>query len=206
MRTLRVFLPVALLALGVPGCVLFPQLKDKVVELATTGQVVTGFTAAGSDNTIDELKNINIPDYVDIRSTLDDAGIDASDVVRITVGGVAYRITRPEPGRVITSGSVGVSTGTDQSAGHTLVTSFTGNAGAATPWITATLDADGVTQLNDLLGAILDDLKNGTSNADQHITYHVSGLSTPTGTPTDFDYELRLTLSIVGKVKVKTLE
>jgi len=72
-----------------------------------------------------------------------------------------------------------------------------------TGWLTPTLDPAGVAELNGLLADILAELQGG-SLANEVIAYHVDGTATPGNT--DFQYQLRLTISIVGTVKVKTLE
>ncbi len=187
------------------GCLLFPELKDKIVELATTGTVTADFHAQGIVNTYTEIKTINIRDSVDIAKVLTDAGIDVADVKKITVGGVAYRITVADPttGRQITNGSITVQRQGGLAAD--LVTNLTANADAVTGWITPTLDPAGVTELNNLLADILTELQGGAA-ANEVITYTVSGNSVPVDVSSDFKYQLRLTISVVGTVKVKTLE
>jgi hypothetical protein len=186
------------------GCVLVPTIKDRVVELVTGAQTAVPFHAQGSINAYSDSKTINLRDSVDVASVISDAGIDVSDVTSITLSGVAYRITVADPtaGRQITNAQVAVAVGGNSSAN--LVSSFTAKADAATGWITPALTAGGVTQLNNLLAAILAELKGGAP-ANEHITYTVTGNSTPSATPTNFQYELRISLSIVGKVKTKVL-
>jgi hypothetical protein len=187
------------------GCLLFPELKDKIVELATSGTVTADFHAQGIINTYTEIKTIDIRDSVDIAQVLTDAGIDVADVKKITVGGVAYRITAADPttGRQIQNGSITVQRQGGLAAD--LVTNFTANADATTGWITPTLDPAGVTELNNLLADILTELQGGAA-ANEVITYTVSGNSVPADVSSDFRYQLRLTISVVGTVKVKTLE
>jgi len=63
-----------------------------------------------------------------------------------------------------------------------------------------------VTALNTLLAAILADVKNGTSTADRYLTYHIYGASNP-GSPsvTDFDWDFKVELTIVGSFKTKVV-
>jgi len=187
------------------GCLLFPELKDKIVELATSGAVTADFHAQGVINTYTEIKTIDIRDSVDIAQVLNNAGVDVADVTKITVGGVAYRVTVADPtaGRQIQNGSITVQRQGGLAAD--LVTNFTANADAVTGWITPTLDPAGVTELNNLLADILTELKGGAA-ANEVITYTVSGNSVPADVSSDFQYQLRLTISVVGTVKVKTLE
>jgi hypothetical protein len=205
MRVNRIWIPAALVLLALTsgtGCLLFPQLKDKVVDLVTGGSVAADFQARGSTNVYSETKIIDIRDSIDIRKVLDDAGIDVEAVKSITLGGVSYRITKAQPTRQITNGTVMVQRSTGPM--DTLVVNFIGDAGSVTGWITPTLHAAGVAQLNDLMADILTELQGGAL-ADEVITYHVSGTSEPAG-DTDFDYQLRITISIVGEVKTKWLE
>jgi hypothetical protein len=205
MRTRRI-LTLAGMALAVQmlasGCLLFPQLEDKVVELATSGTVTADFHAQGSVNAFTETKTIVIRDSIDNAQVLDDAGIDVSDVKTITLAGVAYRVTvaDPDPTKQVTSGDVSFDRG---GVNHPLITNFSGSAGATTGWITATLDPNGVADLNTLLAEMLTELQQGSPAADDAITYHVNGLASSGNT--DFWWQIRLTLSIVGTVKVKTL-
>jgi hypothetical protein len=187
------------------GCLLFPELKDKVVELATSGTVTADFHAQGVINSYTEIKTIDIRDSIDIAQVLDDAGIDVADVKSVTLGGVAYRITGADPttGRQITNGSITVQR--QGGLAEDLVANFTANADAVTGWITPTLDPAGVTELNNLLADILTELQGGAA-ANEVITYTVSGNSVPVDVSSDFTYQLRLTISVVGEVKVKTLE
>jgi len=206
MRVNRIWIPAALVLLALTsgtGCLLFPQLKDKVVDLVTSGSVSSGFSTFGHTNVFSQTRTVNIRDSLDIRQVLDNAGIDVMDVKAITLGGVSYRITRAEPGRVITSGDVQIRRDGEVSFSP-LVTSFTGSAGAVTGWITPPLDTAGVRRLNNLLGEILTELQDG-AQANEVFDYTVNGVSTPAG-DTDFDYELRITISIVGEVKTKWLE
>ncbi len=185
------------------GCLLFPELKDKVVELATSGSVITDFHAEGSNPSFTQDTTIDIHDSIDIAKVLSDAGIDASNVKSMTLGGVAYRVTvaDPDPSKQITNGNVTVTRAGGVAAN--LITGFNAHVGAVTGWQTPTLDPAGVTQLNNLLADILGELQGGSA-ANEQITYHVDGGISPAAN-TSFQYQLRLTLSIVGTVKVKTL-
>jgi len=87
-----------------------------------------------------------------------------------------------------------------------LITGFSAACDKATGWIKVTPDAAGVTELNHLLRDILTELQGGAVANDTFTYSIVNGVSTPLDTNTDFEYQLRLTISIVGSVKVKTLK
>jgi hypothetical protein len=206
MRTNRFWIPAAaaLLALVANGCLVVPQIKDKVIDLVTGSEVVAPFSTTGSTDTFTQTAPLDLRDALDIAGVLDKAGIDVSDVKSATVSSVSYRITRAEAGRTITSGEVLVGVGGAAPA-DTLIADFSGSAAAVTAWKYPRLGVAGVTQLNDLLAGIVDELKTGTP-VDQRVSWSVHGVSEPVGVNTDFDYELRLTISIVGTVKTKWLE
>jgi hypothetical protein len=186
------------------GCILIPKIADRVVSLVTGGSIIVPLHAGGSTNLSADAKTINLRDSLDIAAVLKNAGVDADSVTSITVQSVQWRIVNPDPtaGRTI-NGSILVGTGA-LGATSTLISNFSGSATAVTGWQTATLNSAGMSQLNLLLAAILTELHGGAM-ADERISYAESGTSSPTSVNTNFDYEVKLTLSIVGKVKTKVL-
>jgi hypothetical protein len=184
------------------GCLLIPQLKDRIVELAVTGSTTVEFHASGLIPSFDEAKPFfDLRDSVDLAGILDDAGINVADVKNISLSGVAYRVSvkDPEPSREIVNGTVKITRfgGSEQP----LVTAFNAAAGAVTPFTTATLDPAGVTELNNLLDEWLAELKGGAP-ANTRFSYHVSGDSSPPEVNTDFYWQVKITISITGTVKV----
>lgn len=205
MRTHRIaFAAAPFLAALFTGCILIPQIKDRVVDLATSGQAVAGFHATGSTNVYSETETYDLRSEVDIRDLVDKAGIDVSDVKSITLGGVSYRVTVPDANaaRKITNGAVTIACQGNPDAAF--IDNFTVNAGAATDWMTPTLNSAGVAQVNALLASILTELHGGAL-ANESVKFTVNGTSSPAGN-TDFKYEIRLTLSIVGSIKTKVID
>jgi len=213
LKTLALALPVAF---ALNGCILIPKIEDRVVELAVGHSVVIPFQARGTINFEDDAKVVDLDSDFDLKSVLDDAGIDASDVKDVKLASVAYRVTKPQSGRTITGGQVefqtsssapgSLPTGAPPTAGFTpLVTSFSADAGSATDYVAVPLAPAGVTALNTMLGQFLSDVKNGGSTHPRYLTYHVYGASNPSGSNTDFDWEFRLELSIVGTFKTKVV-
>lgn len=205
-KTLALALPIAI---AVNGCILIPEVEDRIVELAVGHSIVVPLNASGEINAHDDASTVDLDGQFDLADILDDNGLSADDVKDVKLAGVSYRITRAEAGRTITGGTVEFDTsptppgaeptGAPPTAGFTnLITNFNADASATTDWITVTLDPAGVTAINSLLGAILTDLKNGTNTADRYVTYHVYGTSNPGADATDFDYEIKLNLTIVG--------
>ena len=214
--TLKTFALALPLAFALNGCILIPQIEDRVVELAVGHSIVIPFNANGSTDFENDANTVDMDGGFDLASVLDDAGLDASDVKDVKLASVSYRITRAETGRSIDNGQVefrtfttdpgDVSLGAPPNAGYTqLVTNFSGSAASTTGWIAVPLASGGVDALNTLLGQFLADVKNGTSTHPRYLVYHVYGTSNPGGTPTDFDWEFRLQLSIVGTFKTKVV-
>lgn len=215
LKALALALP---LAFALNGCILIPQIEDRVVELAVGHAIVIPFDANGSTNFENDANTVDMDGGFDLAAVLDDAGLDASDVKDVKVASVSYRVTRAEPGRSIDNGQVEFKTfttdpgdvsgtlGAPPTAGYTqLVTNFSGSAASTTGWIAVPLASGGVDALNTLLAQFLADVQNGTSTHPRYLVYHVYGASNPGGTPTDFDWEFRLQLSIVGTFKTKVV-
>lgn len=198
---LAALLPLAL-CLGA-GCPLIPDIQEKIVELAVGGSTTAVFEAQGLINTIDETKTIDFADSLDIEQILDDAGVDVDSVISVNLAGVSYRVKRPDPTatRRIEDATITISRG--GGAATPLVTSFSEDVNSVTSFKTAPLDAAGVTLINDLLADILDNLQNGTPIGPTDLTYGLVGNSVPGGVDTDFAWELKVDITIVGTVKVE---
>jgi len=197
-------LVVTLVASG-SSCPTIPTIKDRNVDLVVGQSGTFEFTATGTTNTFTSGDvALDLHNYINIPQVLSDANIDVSEVKSITLAGVAYRVSVADPtaGRTITAGKVQVKVHTNPMVD--LISSFTGAADKTTDWITPTLNTAGVDQLNAMLAAMLTELQGGPAAAED-LTYNVSGTSTPTDVNTNFKYQLRLTLSIVGTVKAKVL-
>lgn len=207
MRLSRILLATALLAGAqalTSGCILFPKLEDRVVELATNGSVAAPFHATGVINSFSQSKSIDLKDSLDVAKLLDDAGIDVANVESIKLAAVSYRITQADPtsGRKIQHGHVSF----QRSGGPAvdLASEFEANADAVTGELTPTLNAPGVAEVNGMLADLLAQLKGGPV-ANTAFTYALSGNSVPSDVNTDFVFEFRITVSIVGTVKTKVI-
>ena len=123
----------------------------------------------------------------------------------IKLAGISYRVTKPDPnaGRSIDNATVTGQRGVGPVT--PLITNFSQSVSAASTWSRAPLDPAGVTLINAILDDILTAAKTSTSPSNPSITYHVQGTSNPTAATTNFKWQLRLDLSIVGTVKVQVL-
>jgi hypothetical protein len=200
LTTLALALP---LLLTNAGCLVVPEVEDRTVELAVGASTTAEFVASGEINTHDKTDVVDVKPSIDLDQVLANNGVDASDVKDIKLASVSYRVTKAEPGRSITGGTVTIKRGSG--AVTPLVTSFSANCGSTTGWIAVPLDANGVTLTNQILADLLTEAQGKGAATNTVITYHVSGVSVPGATPTNFTWEFKLEVSIVGKVKVKII-
>jgi hypothetical protein len=209
MRTIKsLALPTLVLALGLMngGCMLIPEIKDRIVELAVGGATQVEFVSSGTLNTFNETSTLDVLSGFNLAQILNDAGIEVSNVTNIRISGVDYRVTIPDPDatREIVNGTV--TTNRNGSGALPLVSNFSAGAGATSDWQPAPLDPGGaaVTDLNAMLQSILDALKLGTSPPSNltTITYHITGQSLPGNVPTNFTWQMKVKLTITGTVTV----
>ena len=210
---MRRFRPMARLALVLSlgvlngGCILIPEIENRIVELAVGGSTVVEFVTSGSGSTIDETNTVNILDGLNLAQILADNGIDVSDVTNIALAGLEYRITvpDPEPTRQILDGTATIQRGLDPPL--TLISGFNAGAGAVTDWQVAPLDPGGaaVALINSILNDILNELPLSPPPDVTTITYHVTGGTEPAAVPHNFTWELKVKITITGTVKVKII-
>lgn len=186
------------------GCVLIPEIKDRIVELAVGGSTVVEFVSNGTVNTYNETSTVNVLSGFDLAQILADNGIDVSNVTNIALSGVEYRVTVPDPqaGRQIVNGNVTIQR--DGSGELPLITGFTTNADAVTDWQVMPLDPGGaaVASINAMLNDIRTELPLSPPPNVTTITYHVTGQSVPLVVPTDFTWEMKVKITITGTVTV----
>ncbi len=200
---------IALAALSMgAGCPTVPKLEDRVVQLAIGGSTTLPEATTGiTNNAVNQTGFVDLGSQIDVSSLIDKSGVDLQNVDDIKLSGVWYRVTVPDPveSRTIT-GTVAAGRGAAPTIPNTpLITSFNQNAGATTDWLQAPLDPAGVTMINGLLTDILTAAKTSGSVPNPLITFTYSGTSSPTGADTQFTWQLRLNLTIIGKVKVKVI-
>lgn len=196
---------IALASMGAKGCPTFPKIEDRIVELAIGGTVTVPWEARGVVNNYNDTGSADLGTALDLSSILDDAGLDASDVKSVTVSGVSYRITVPDPtaGRTIDNGTVTAQRGSG--AVLSLVSDFDADASSVTGWITPTISPAGVTMLNGILADALTSAQNGTPIPNGVVNFSVSGVSNPQGVTSNFDWELKIDISVVGEFETQVL-
>jgi hypothetical protein len=209
MRTIKsLALPTLVLALGLMngGCMLIPEIQDRIVELAVGGATEVEFVSSGTLNTFNEANTLDVLSDFNLAQILDDAGVEVSNVTNIKISGVDYRVTIPDPeaAREIVNGTI--TTDRNGSGPLPLVSHFSAGAGAPGAWQPAPLDPGGaaVTDLNAMLQSILNALKLGTSPPSNltTITYQLTGQSLPGNVPTNFTWQMKVKITITGTVTV----
>jgi hypothetical protein len=200
-----VALALAGLSLGA-GCPTIPTLKDRAVELAVSGSTSQTFDAVGVVNVYNQTESFDLGQKLNLRAILDDAGVDVEKVKNVKIWRVSYRVVTPDPNpsRAIQDGNVTV-----QRQGGTagaLVTDFNVNVSSVSGWQVATLDTAGVNRLNVLLEDILTSVKNNVPVPNGLVSCHASGVSVPVDAVTNFTWEIKLEVSIVGEVETKVLD
>ena len=215
LKTLALALPLAVVA---NSCILIPEIKDRIVELAVGHSTILHLVASGSNAVHNDSKTINLGSDLNLTQLLSDNGLSANKVKDVKLRGVSYRVTKAQAGRSITNGTVeflrhSISTpspapgATNPTAGYTqLVTAFTASVNSTTGWITVPLASAGVTEINTELQDLLNEAKGLGAAPKPYITYHVNGTTTPAPPPdVDFTYDLKLDLTIVGTFKTKVV-
>ena len=186
------------------GCMLIPEIEDRIVELAVGGSTTAELVSAGSLNTIDETVTVDVLDGLNIGQILADAGIDVSDVRRIALSGVEYRVTvaDPEPSREIVNGAITVDR--NGSGPLPLVSTLTVGAGAVSDWQAAPLDPSGaaVAEINAMLNDIVAALPGSPPSNLTTVTFHLAGQSIPGNVPTNFTWVVKVKITVTGLVKV----
>ena len=186
------------------GCLLVPEIKDRIVELAVGGSTVVEFVSSGTINSFDEANTVNILNGFDLAQILADAGVDPASVTNIALSGVDFRVTIPDPeaSREIANGTLTIDR--NGSGPLPLVSNFSAGAGATTDWQVAPLDPSGAgaEEINLMLNDILHALPSPPSPNLTTVTYHLTGQSIPGNVPTHFTWELKVRITVTGTVTV----
>lgn len=190
------------LAVSGSSCPLVPDVDDKVVELALGGSTILTWEARGEVNDKGEEECFDLSDELDLNQILEDAGVDVEDVEDIALAGVSYRVIKadPVPGRAITNSNVSVKR--DAGAYAQMITNFSAPADVTYDWVTATLDPAGVAVVNDMLDDLLAAIHSGGSIPVSGCALW-EGESTPVSVDTNFDWQMKIDISIVGKIEVE---
>jgi hypothetical protein len=213
MRTMKVLkslavLLVAFLAMG-SHCPLVPEVEERTVELAVAGATSVQFHAQGEINVIDETESVDVTGDLDVLAIVEDAGIDVSEVEEIKVSGVSYRVVKKDPSvdRQINGGTVTIARAAGPTTPTTpLITNFNEGVNFVESYKTAPVDPAGITLINGLLADLLAEAKGGPAATNTVLTYRIQGNSIPSDETTDFIWEVKLHVSMVGEVHVDVID
>jgi len=177
-------------------------LKDRVVELVVGAEIIAEFQARGSENHHSSDDVVNLIENADIQDALTKNGFEGLVVGYIQ--SVFYRVVREDPATDRTvSGFVTVD-------GLNLIeyTSVAVNDPSLAMWTPAPLEQSGVDYMNGLLADYFEALliDGNPSPPEPTVTFHSEGVSSPTDVPTNFDWEIRVVLTLVGVTEVTVIE
>ena len=210
-RQLIAFAVVLVAILGAK-CPSIPEIREAVVQLVKTESTVVGpFLARGNDVADDGSLDL-VAEY-DIAGKLDEANIGVQDVETITVRKVEVRVSKPdpEPTRTITGGTVRARLAAGSSAddlvcpaGGPFQPVVTGWSGVVNNFQTfaesnVMIESSGIDLLNCILNVYLTALRNGENPDPLVVEWEVDGVTDPPA-DADFDWEVRVTIDIVGEI------
>ncbi|MEZ4649591.1 MAG: hypothetical protein R3E97_12575 [Candidatus Eisenbacteria bacterium] len=206
----KMILPLAALCVGNlllsgAGCPLIPSIEEKTVELAVGSSLTLEFHAQGSENVLGGTETFELDDEIDLAQVVEDAGVDISDVHDIAFVGIAYRVTNPDPNPNRRIEQVDISLSRNGGPQNLeIVSGFEDEAGTAYDFRTLDLSGADANAAVAMINAMLDDLlleaQGGNAQGELAGSATWSGVSSPTGENTNFDWEIRLDISIVGEV------
>ncbi|MBD3161387.1 MAG: hypothetical protein GF346_04205 [Candidatus Eisenbacteria bacterium] len=176
-------------------------LEEKGIDVVVGANVTALFEARGSENVYNDQTVVNLTEDADIQQILEDNGFDEKVVGRIE--SAFYRVVKQDagaPDRTV-SGEITVD-------GNTLIEyqSVWVNDPELADWTAAPLTQEGVDYINQILETYFTDIFLGNVPTDPVVTFSISGTSTPTNVETNFDWEIRVKLTLVGKQYVEVPE
>jgi hypothetical protein len=182
---------------------------DKTIEVTVGAEVIARFEARGSINTFNDDYTVNVATDADIRQVLEDNGFE--DEVVAYIEGAFVRVTKQDNNatpRTVT-GTVTVEEGPGGGTPVDLLVNASAavNDPALANWIPVPLQSAGVDLMNDALEEYLLDLYLGDPSPDEPVlTFHISGVSEPPQVETNFDWEVKVIMTLVGKKDVTVVD
>jgi hypothetical protein len=182
---------------------------DKDIEVTAGAEVVATFEARGQVNTFDDSRTVDVATDADLRQILDDNGFDTQVVAYIE--GAFVRVIKQDnnaTNRTVT-GSVTVEEGPGGGTPVNLILNQSAsiNDAALATWTPVPLESAGVSLINAALAQYLLDIYLGDPNPEEPVlTFHVNGVSTPQGITSDFDWQVKVIMTLVGKKKITVID
>ncbi len=190
-------------------CPSIPEMKTVDIAVVAEQTIELEFEARGGINAESDVVTINIEE---LRDDLEDADIEIDDIDTVVVHAVSYGVTAYYEGntgdlanRRIEDGNLTV-TRLDAAESHEIFHDVNVNVypllGELVP---APVEPGGIAFLNELLADVLQALKTGgTEGFDLQGT--VSGVSTPMGRDTNFDWRVVVRYQVKGTAEIERPE
>lgn len=182
--------------------------EERGIDVVVGAEVVAAFEARGILNTFNDQVTVNIATDADIKQILEDNGFEDRVIANIEAAfvKVVKRDTNATD-RTVT-GSVTVSP-----AGINAPVPLITNASEAVndeslaDWKPVPLEAAGVNLINEALLNYLLDIYNGVANPrEPNLTFAITGVCSPPNVQTDFDWEVKVRMTLVGKKEVTVID
>jgi hypothetical protein len=183
-----------LLFLGLTGESCTP---DRIVDVVVTVDITASFHAQGTLNNFSGMTTVSVEDQIDIDQILEDNDLESIDTLTVQSAFLMTTVKDPTASRTV-SGSIDVQ---ELGAPATLVEfqSAAVNDPIWEDWNPVALQSGGVAVLNGALARVVAGLP-------ATLTFTVGGTSAPTDVDTDFWWDAKLRLNVVGTRKITVFE
>jgi hypothetical protein len=182
---------------------------DKTIEVTAGAEVIAQFEARGQINTFDESRTVDLATDADLREILEDNGFE--DEVVAYIESAFVRVIKRDngaAGRTVT-GTVTVETGSGGGTPVNLILNQSAqiNDEALAEWTAVPLESAGVNLINAALTQYLLEIYLENPNPQEPVlTFHVNGVSTPQDVTSDFDWEVKVVMTLVGKKEITVID
>lgn len=173
--------------------------EERDLEVVATVNLVSLYHAEGENNVYSGETTVSVSDSVDLQQIMEDNGFD--EIKQITIESVHYRVKRtdPNPDRVVTASrfTVREPAGAEQELFE--IASAEIDDPELADWQIAPLTAAGVGVLNSALERL-------RLFQPATLTFRVEGTSAPVSVPTDFLWQARVRLQVIGVRTITVIE
>lgn len=183
--------------------------EDRDIEVTVGAEITARYEARGVINNFDGYYTVNIVSDADIAQILEDNGFE-DDVIAYIEGAMVRVVQRDNgaPGRTV-QGTVTVQLGAGGGPESNLILSQSAaiNDPALASWVPVPLEPAGLNLINQALTSYLLQVAAGNPNpVEPVLTFHSSGTSNPQGVSSDFDWEVKVIMTLVGTKKVTVID
>lgn len=182
--------------------------EERNIDVVVGAEVIAGFEARGILNNFDDQVTVNVATDADIRQILDDNGFEGKVIANIEAAFVKVIKRDQNAANRTVTGSVTVApAGGGTPAPLITNASEAVNDESLADWKPVPLQAAGVDLINQALLNYLTDIFNGVPNPrEPNLTFAITGVCTPQNIQTDFDWQVKVRLTLVGKKEVTVVD